>query len=140
MKVIYLAFVLIALSINALGQNMPKPKIRLVNASDAVANGNAIRLYEIEIVNRAEISDELFMAAPALPPCGRNNDSSRTWINIYDEKSVRLYGWCAIKSNGELASLKLAVAATDPQPKKIFIDLIDRAEGRILRSNKVNVE
>src|SRR5215207_553117 len=127
MKVIYLALVLSALSITTLGQSMPKPQLRLVNSTDAVANGNAIRLYEIEIVNRADISDELFIAAPALPPCGRNNDSSRTWINIYNEKSVRLYSWCAIRLNGELASLKLAVAATDPQPRKIFIDLIDRA-------------
>jgi len=30
--------------------------------------------------------------------------------------------------------------AADSQPKKLFIDLVDRAEGIILRSNKITIE
>ncbi|MEQ1762152.1 MAG: hypothetical protein ABL984_03295 [Pyrinomonadaceae bacterium] len=140
MKLIYLVLVVTALSIAALGQSMPKPKLKLAGVTDGANNGVAVRVYELEVVNRADMLDEFFLAAPALPPCGKNADSSRTWINLYDEKSVRIYGWCGIKTSGELGSLRFMMRATDPQPKKIFIDLVDRAEGVILRSNKVNVE
>jgi len=140
MKLIHLAFIIIALSLAALGQSLPKPKLKLVGVSDGVNNGVAVKVYEIEVVNRTEMSDEFFISAPALPPCGTNADASRTWINLYDEKSVRIYGWCTIKTSGELASLRFMMRAADSQPKKLFIDLVDRAEGIILRSNKITIE
>lgn len=140
MKLTHLAFIIVALSITALGQSMPKPKLKLVGVTDGMNNGFAVKVYELEVVNRVEISDEFFIAAPALPPCGTNADSSRTWINLYDEKSVRIYGWCTIRTNGELASLRFMMRAADNPPKKLFIDLMDRAEGVILRSNRVNVD
>lgn len=140
MKLIHLAFIIIALSLTALGQSLPKPKLKLIGVSDGVNNGVAVKVYEIEVVNRTEMSDEFFISAPALPPCGANADSSRTWINLYDEKSVRIYGWCTIKTSGELASLRFMMRAADSQPKKLFIDLVDRAEGIILRSNKITIE
>jgi hypothetical protein len=140
MKFTHLALIVVALSITAIAQDMPKPQLRLLGVRDHVNNGYAVRLYEVEVVNRSEISDEFFIAAPALPPCGQNTNSSRTWINLYNEKSARLYGWCSIKTNGELSSLGFMIPATDPQPKKIFIDLVDRAEGRVLRSNKIAIK
>lgn len=139
MKLTHLAFVIIALSITGLGQSPPSPKLKLVNVTDGTNNGFAVKVYEIEVVNRADISDELFIAAPVLPPCGTNTNASRTWINLYDEKSVRIYGWCLIKSSSELASLRFMMRATDAQPKKVFIDLVDRAEGQVLRSNKISL-
>lgn len=77
---------------------------------------------------------------PVLPPCGTNANAARTWINIYGDRNARLYGWCAVKDNGELASLRFTLPADRPQPKKIFIDFVDRLEGKIVRSNKVNVD
>ncbi|MEO6465277.1 MAG: hypothetical protein ABIP00_06925 [Pyrinomonadaceae bacterium] len=140
MKLTHLALLVLALSITTLGQSLTKPQIRLVSVTDAVNNQLAVKVYEIEVVNRAEISDEFFIAAPVLPPCGKNTNASRTWINLYDEKSVRIYGWCGINSNGELASLRFMMQATDTPPKKIFIDLVDRAEGIVLRSNKATIK
>ena len=43
------------------------------------------------------LSNDLFVPSPGLPPCGRNANASRTWLNIYDDRGVRLYGWCAIR-------------------------------------------
>jgi len=139
MKFAHLTLVLIALSIAAVAQSSPKPKIRLVGVTDTVNNGYAMKMYEIEVTNRDAYSDELFFPSPALPPCGKNANSSRTWINIYNEQGVRLYGWCGINGSGELVSLKFNVPEGQPQPQKIFIDLVDRAEVRVLRSNKVTV-
>jgi len=140
MKLTHLAVIILALSITVLGQTMPKPKLKLIAVTDGVNNGFAVKVYEIEVVNRADISDEFFIAAPALPPCGTNTNASRTWINLYNEKSTRMYGWCGVKSNSELASLGFMIPAGEPQPKKIFIDLVDRAEGIVLRSNKITIE
>ncbi len=139
MKIIYLATVFIALSITTFGQSTPKPQIRLVGVTDTVNNGYAMKTYEVEIVNRADYSNQLFQESPALPPCGKNPNAARTWVNIYNERGGRVYGWCAIKENGELASLRFNIAEAAPQPKKLFIDLVDRFEGRVLRSNKVDV-
>lgn len=140
MKVAHLALVIVALSVAALGQNLPKPKLKLAGVADGVNNGSAVKVYEIEVVNRADISDEFFIAAPVLPPCGNNTNASRTWINLYDERDVRIHGWCTIRSNGELAGLRFMILASDQQPKKLFIDLVDRAEGRVLRSNKITID
>ena len=96
--------------------------------------------YEIEVLNREEYDNELFVPSPGLPPCGGNRNASRTWINIYNEKGEHLYGHCAIKANGELGSLRFSVRADKPQPKRIFIDLVDRFEERIVRSNTVSVD
>lgn len=139
MKLGYLTFALLALSVAALSQDLPKPQIRLVAVTDASSNGYAVRSYEIEVVNRADFPNDLFQESPALPPCGKNPNAARTWINIYNERSGRIYGWCAIKENGELASLRFNLPESAPQPKKLFLDLVDRFEGRVLRSNKVDV-
>ena len=139
MKLTHFVLVLLALSITAIGQNSPKPKIRLVAVTDTVNLGQAFKTYEIEVRNRSKYSDDLFIAAPALPPCGKNANSSRTWIHIYNERGVRFYGWCSIDVSDQLASLKFNISEGDPQPKKLFIDIVDRAELRVLRSNKVSV-
>ncbi len=137
MRLGYLAFVFFALAITASAQ---KPKIRLVAVTDTVNMGRAFKTYEIEITNRDRYSEDLFTPAPALPPCGKNANSSRTWIHIYNERGVRFYGWCGINVRDELASLKFNISEGDPQPKKLFIDIIDRAELRILRSGKITIK
>lgn len=135
-----IAFVILMFAAAAIGQDLPKPEIHLVGVTDEVNNGHAVRVYEIEVVNRYEFDNALFVAAPVLPPCGRTANASRTWLNIYRDKSVRFYGWCGINANNELASLKFILPADREQPKKIFIDFVDRAEGKFVRSNKLTIE
>ena len=142
MKILGMKIVLIVLAfaMAAVGQSLPKPEIRLVGVEDRVSNGYAVKAYEIEVVNRAEYSNDLFMEAPVLPPCGTNANAARTWINIYADRGARFHGWCAIKDNGELAALRFNIPAGAPQPKTIFIDLVDRLEGIVARSNKIKIE
>ena len=140
MKLARLVVAILAISGVALAQQMPKPQIRLIGVTDIINNGYAMKMYEVEVVNRQEISDEFFQLSPALPRCGRNPNASRTWINIYGDKGAAIYGWCAIATSAELGSLKFLMAETAPQPKRIFIDLVDRAEDRVIRSNKIAIK
>jgi len=139
---VYAAIVVIVLAaVFGAGQDLPgNAKLVFVNAPvEVVNNGYRFRMYEIEVVNRAEFADELFAASPDLPPCGKNSNSSRTWINIYDEKGKRLYGWCAINSMEELSSLKFNIPAGDKQPKRIYMEFVDRRDGKMVKSNQAKV-
>jgi hypothetical protein len=121
------------------GQGMPKPRLGLIRTDDVTEKGLRLRMYTIEITNSSEFSDELFAASPDLPPCGTNANSSRTWINIYIDNGRRVYGWCAIHSNGELSSLKFNIPADDPQPSKFYVEFVDRREGKVIKSNKIEI-
>ena len=140
MNLKHLALVILLAAATAIAQELPKPELRLLGVTNTAENGAIKVLYEIEVVNRYEFDDNLFMPAPALPPCGKNGNSSRTWINVYSERRGRIYGWCGVYANSELASLKFIVPGSWPQPKKLFIDLVDRAEGKTVRSNTIRIE
>ena len=138
-KVLAAIFLLAVSAAIVAGQAMPKPRLGIISTDDVTDKGRQLRMYTIEITNRSEFLDELFAASPDLPPCGYNADSSRTWINIYIDNGRRVYGWCAVHSNGELSSLKFNIPANDPQPTKIYIDFVDRREGKIVKSNKIEI-
>jgi hypothetical protein len=95
--------------------------------------------YTFEIVNRADFPDELFTASPDLPPCGKNTNASRTWINIYDGNRKRIYGFCAIKNNGELALISFNLQVNETPPDKVYIDMVDRRTGTIYKSKPVRI-
>jgi len=122
------------------GQKLPKPKVKLVGTSSHEVNGRRYTGYELEVVNRDKYSNDLFVPSPALPPCGKNANSSRTWVNIYNEMGVRIYGHCAINASGALVSIKFSVLEGTPKPKKVFIDMVDRADRKISRSNTVKIQ
>ena len=140
MKFKHLALVISLTAATAIAQDLPKPQLRLVAVTDHVNNGHEVKIYEIEVVNRDEFDNDLFIDAPVLPPCGENANASRTWMNVYRENKRRVYGWCVIPSSAALASLKFMIPAADPQPKKISIDMVDRAEGKVARSNIIKIE
>lgn len=135
------AFVVMAFGVGstAKGQDLPRPKLKLVSVTDGSGPAGPTKVYEITVENHADYEDDLFIAAPVLPPCGKTEGASRTWVNIYNELDQRLYGHCMIKSGSELASLKFMIPAGQKQPKAIFIDLVDRFEGVISRSKNVKV-
>lgn len=134
------AAIMMTFAVIAAAQDMPKPELRFVQRVEHEENGRRFIGFELEVVNRGEYSDELFLATPVLPPCGKNTSASRTWVNIYDERKVRLYGHCMIKTSAELASIRFAVPAGGNIPKKIYIDLVDRFEERVVKSNMVSLE
>ena len=59
------AIFLITLSAVFVGQDLPNPKLKFIRAKDVVLDsGMRFRMYEIEVVNRAEFPNELFVVAP----------------------------------------------------------------------------
>ena len=134
-------FLMMVSAVFAVGQEMPNPKLKFIRAKDIVVdNGLRFRMYEIELVNRAEFPNELFVMAPDLPPCGRNANASRTLITVYNEKGDRIFGHCAVHSNEKLSSLMILVQAEAKQPTKVFVELNDRQENKTVRSNTIDVE
>jgi hypothetical protein len=133
------AVIMIGTCIAVKAQDVPRPKLKLVSVTDGSGPAGPTKVYEIAVENHADYDDDLFLAAPVLPPCGKNANASRTWVNIYNELDQRLYGFCGIKTNGELTSLKFIVPVRQKQPKEIFIDIVDRFEGVISRSKNVKV-
>ena len=77
--------------------------------------------------NAGAYPDSLFAPSPDLPACGLNANSSRTWVEMRDARGPYLYGYCAIRSAGELASqLYLPLALTPADATAIVVVLTDR--------------
>lgn len=106
---------------------LPKPELTYKGSVDG---GSGFTQYNFAVVNYQAFSDELFQAAPDLPPCGRNNSASRTWTEIFDDAGRRIYGFCAMKSSTELQKLWFALPAATRPPKWIRVRIQDRRTGR----------
>ena len=94
-----------------------------------------MRMYEIEIVNRVEFANELFTASPDLPPCGKNTKSSRTWIDVFDQRGNRLYGFCAFTKPADLEKIWFTLESGVTPPSYIYIQLHDRKTDTKYKSN-----
>jgi hypothetical protein len=95
---------------------------------------NFIR-YRYDIFNKDAFPDDLFAPAPALPPCGANKKSSRTWVDIYDQRGKRLYGFCALGKAADLGTIWFALEESEIPPSWIYIELNDRQMNTIYKSN-----
>jgi hypothetical protein len=103
--------------------NLPAPVVILTGNEKYEANGSDWVRYELTVQNKDQFPSELFSPAPHLPPCGLNNNSSRTWLDIYDNNDNRLYGFCGLDS---LDSFWFAIQSGESPPSSIYIELTDR--------------
>ncbi|MGV8963290.1 MAG: hypothetical protein ACOH2V_07905 [Candidatus Saccharimonadaceae bacterium] len=110
-----------------------KKEVSNINGQDFV------RLY-LSIKNWESFSKDLFNPAPTLPPCGNNTNSSRTWVDIFDDQGKRLYGYCAFNTNESLKDFSFAVAANQTLPVSVYITLTDREQNKVYTSNIVNLQ
>jgi len=123
---------------SAQAQGLPTPELKFAGTEDYEANGHHWTRYKLALVNRSAYADELFTAAPDLPPCGTNENSARTWVDIYNrEGRKRIYGFCALKGPGELGHLWFAVAQGTPPPASVYITITDRRSKIRTTSNVV---
>ncbi len=112
---------------SAQAQGLPTPQLKFAGTEDYEANGQQWTRYKLALVNRSAYADELFTAAPDLPPCGMNKNSARTWVDIYNrEGRKKIYGFCALKGPAELGHLWFAVAQGTPAPASVYITITDR--------------
>jgi len=91
--------------------------------------------YRYDVANKEEYPAEMFAAAPSLPPCGSNTNSSRTWVDFFDSTGKRLYGFCALGSPANLGKLWFALEEGVIPPSYVYIELNDRQANKKYKSN-----
>jgi hypothetical protein len=112
-------------------QDFPRPVLGLV---EQIRRGNFNEIYLI-VTNWNAYPPALFAAAPNLPPCDQNQNSARTWVDIYDgETKAKIGGHCAINAPNGLAKFAVTTLITS-KPKSVFIWLNDRELKRAGQSN-----
>ena len=88
------------------------------------------------VVNFAKYDHTLFAASPELPACGLNKNASRTYVEIYTDTGVFIYGYCALTQNTQLQKLSFPLKDTTATfPKGFFIRMRDRKCNKLVQSN-----
>jgi hypothetical protein len=98
--------------------------------------------FQIAVQNSDLFPDELFAAAPDLPPCGLNTNASRTWVNIFAKSAAGdryIYGFCALGSNKNLKKLWFVYPNTGTNDETFYVQLNDRRTNRLYNSNLISL-
>jgi len=114
---------------------VPNPVLVFIGQQPFESGGKEFTRYRFSVHNRADFPDELFAAAPELPPCGTNKNASRTWLDIFDQRGKRLNGFCALSKQGDLDGIWFALEKDVIPPSWVYIELSDRKTGSKYRSN-----
>ena len=77
----------------------------------------------------------MYAASPNLPPCGRNANASRTWIDFFDQSGKRLYGFCALAKPADLNGIYFAIEDSVVPPSWVYIEMTDRQTNTRYKSN-----
>ena len=114
---------------------LPNPVLYFTVSTPFTANGKNFIRYNYDVFNKDAYPADLFAAAPALPPCGKNTKASRTWVDFYDQSGKRLYGFCAFSKPSDSGSLWFALEENVIPPSWIYIELNDRQTNTKYKSN-----
>lgn len=114
---------------------LPNPRLVVTGLRYYESDGQQWTRYLFSVENRAEYPEELFAAAPELPPCGTNARAARTWVDVYDKKGRRLYGFCALSNRDALGKLWFSLETKLVPPDSVYLEMTDRKSGSKLKSN-----
>jgi hypothetical protein len=115
---------------------LPNPVLDYTGTPEFFTKGgtNYIR-YRFTVENFDSYPSELFAAAPGLPPCGTNTNSSRTWVDILDQRGKKLQGFCAFGKPTDLNKIWFALPEDEIPPSWVYIELNDRQTSTKYKSN-----
>jgi hypothetical protein len=130
-----LLFMAAALLGSAVQAAPPNPILYLTGTEYYSAGGKNWVRHTYDVFNKDQYPDALFAAAPALPPCGLNHNSSRSWVDFYDQTGKRLYGFCALGKASNMGSLWFATEDGVVPPSWIYIEITDRQTNIKYKSN-----
>ena len=114
---------------------IPNPILVLRGQELYTATGKQWIRYNYFVENFDAFPNELFAAAPSLPPCGANTKASRTWVDFYDSTGKRLNGFCALGKPNDLNSIWFALEQGVIPPSYVYIVLHDRQANTTYKSN-----
>lgn len=114
---------------------LPNPVLALLGQEPFQAGGKDFTRYRYTIENLEAYPNELFAAAPALPPCGRNTRASRTWVDFFDQRGKRLQGFCALGKPSDLSGIWFAMEDGIVPPSWVYIEMTDRQTNTKYKSN-----
>lgn len=113
----------------------PNPILYLTSTEFYTVRGQNFIRYRYDVLNKAAYPAAMFTPAPALPPCGNNHNSSRSWVDFFDSRGTRLYGFCALGSPNDLGQIWFALPEGQIPPSYIYIEINDRQTNTKYRSN-----
>ena len=113
----------------------PNPVLYLMHQEHYSTGGKNWVRHRYDVFNKSQYPAEMFAAAPGLPACGANTSSSRTWIDFFDSRGRRLYGFCALGSPDKMGSLWFATEEGTVPPSYVYIEIHDRQTNQKYRSN-----
>ena len=114
---------------------IPNPVLYFLGPEYVEIGGKQMIRYHYDVENKNVYPDDMFAAAPSLPPCGSNTKSSRTWVDIYDQTGKRIYGFCAFSKSADLGKIWFALEADKVPPSYVYIELNDRKTNTKYKSN-----
>ncbi len=119
----------------AAAPQMPNPVLMFLGQERVEVGGKQTIRYRYDVVNKDKYPAEMFAPAPNLPPCGQNTKSARTWVDIYDQRDKRLFGFCAFTKPADLEKLWFPLDSEIVPPSWVYIELTDRQTGTKYKSN-----
>ena len=128
---------LVALAIGGVASAppLPNPVLYLTGTEFYQTGGKQWIRYKYDVLNKTDYPAAMFAAAPTLPPCGKNTNSSRTWVDFFDSRGKRLYGFCALSKPEDLGSIWFALEEGVVPPSYIYIEMTDRQTNTKYKSN-----
>ena len=114
---------------------LPNPVLYFVGQEKFDTGGKSFIRYSYAVANYDAYPNALFSPSPNLPPCGANTRASRTWVDIFDQRGKRLYGFCALGANKDLNGIWFALELDVVPPSYIYIEMNDRQTNTTYKSN-----
>lgn len=114
---------------------LPNPVIYFIGSEAFQQGGKTYFRYRYDVFNKDAYPADMFAPAPTLPPCGANTKASRTWVDLFDERGKRLYGFCALSKPGDLNQIYFALEENVIPPSWIYIEMTDRQTDTKYKSN-----
>ena len=113
----------------------PNPVLYLTSVEPYSVNGQNFMRYNYDVFNKDQYPAAMFAPAPALPPCGNNTNSSRSWVDFFTSRGQRIYGFCALGSPANLGRIWFALPEGQLPPSYVYIEINDRQTNTKYRSN-----
>ncbi|HEV7683309.1 MAG TPA: hypothetical protein VGO68_14365 [Pyrinomonadaceae bacterium] len=111
------------------------PVLYLTSTEVYTASGKTYVRYNYDVLNKMDYPADMFAAAPALPPCGKNTKAARTWVDFYDQSGKQLYAFCALGKPGDLGQIWFGLEEGVIPPSWIYIEMNDRQTNTKYKSN-----